>query len=100
MSESPAPERNHRNTGLWGCGFLFLPVLALLAFRRIDAVLILGIWVAPPLSLIGGVVLGIRLGRSSMVRFGLALLLTLGLLIGSEGLLFLGCSLGHWELKS
>jgi hypothetical protein len=95
MNESPPPARNHRVTALLVGGVLLLPLLALSVVRVSEAPVFIALIGAPVLSLIGGIVLGIHLGRSVPAKIVLAILLPVLLLIGSETLLWIGCSTGH-----
>lgn len=100
MNESPPPARNHRVTAIIIGGVLLLPLLALMMIRTSEAPVNIALIGAPVLSLIGGIVLGIHLGRSVPAKIVLAIFLPVLLLVGSETLLGIGCSLGNMGYRS
>lgn len=71
---------------------LLLPVLIILLFRKPEVTIPTTLIVAPALALSGGIVLGLRLGRTPLTKAGLVVGLTLVLLVCSEALLFFGCA--------
>ena len=92
MNQQPVSKSVNRCLVLWLAGVLLLPSLALLLIRTPDAAFVIALIVTPALSLMGGILLGLRLGRSASGKLMLTMLTALALLICAETLLSLSCS--------
>lgn len=93
----------HQRNATFAGAVLVLPLVvllvALLVAPHTAAPIVISLMVAPALSLIGGIILGMRTGTTHLKRIGLAIAWTFLLLAGSEALLFFGCASGVVELR-
>ena len=71
---------------------LLLPVLISLLFRKSEVTIFTTLFVAPLLALSGGILMGLRLGRTPLTQAGWCVGLTIVLLVCSEALLSFGCA--------
>lgn len=89
----------HQRNAIFAGVVLFAPLVALLVVRPSDAPIVTSLIMAPALSLMGGIILGMRTGTTHPKRLGLAIAWTFLLLVGSEALLFFGCTSGVVDLR-
>lgn len=95
---SAKPREGRLSNGMIAGGVLLVPLLGVLVARGTDseeATIAISLGLAPLLALVGGVTLGIRLGRSVVGKALLAVGLTLAFLVGTETLLVAGCTWGR-----
>ena len=89
----------HQRNAIFAGVVLVLPLVAMLVVRHSEAPIAISLIVAPALSLMGGIILGMRTGTTHLKRLGLGIAWTFLLLVGSEALIFFGCASGVVELR-
>ncbi len=93
----------HKRNAIFASVVLVLPLVVMLVVMLVAphtaAPIVISLIVAPALSLIGGIILGMRTGTTHPETLGLAIAWTFLLLAGSEALLFFGCASGVVELR-